>query len=143
MGKASGTTRSGSASNPTGTGVSTANSYRSTVINEVDNYFGFESNGDFMNWSAKKSLANDNEISDLIDNFTEYFVESVGGKGDYTNVGYGRDIRTQTTFNVIPKGTPDGDEEVFRKAVVVDENTKIGDIFKQLGYQSRKDYRRY
>lgn len=112
---------------------------RADVLSEIDNYFGFESDGDFVNWPVSTSFSNMNDVEDLIDNFTEYFVESVGGRGDYVNVGYGRDIRTQTTFNVLPKGTPDGDEDVFRKAIVVNETTKIGDIFKQLGYQSLKN----
>lgn len=111
--------------------------YRDKVLSEVDDYFGFESDGDFVNWPAKMSMASDNEISDLIDEFTEYFVESQGG--NYANVGYGRDIKTASTFDVLPKGTPDGDEDLFRKTITVDDKTKIGDIFKQLGYRSRKD----
>ena len=142
MAKGSGTTRRSTPSNPRGLSGN-GMTYRDQVLGEVDDYFGFESNGEFVEWNAKMAFATDNEIEDFIDQFTEYFVESVGGRGDYTNVGYGRDIRTQTTFNVIPKGTPDGDEDVFRKSVVVDEDTEIGDIFRQLGYQSRRDRRRY
>lgn len=138
MGKGSGGTRKGSANNPKGlSGGGAPKSYREAVQREVDDYYGFESNGDFVNWPAKMSMDGDKEISDLIDNFTDYFVESQGG--DYANVGHGRDIKLASTFDVLPKGTPDGDEDLFRKTIKVDENTTIGDIFKKLGYRSRKD----
>lgn len=106
-------------------------------MKEVDDYFGFESDGDFVNWPALQSFGgNSSEIADMIDKFTDYFVEA--NNNDYANVGYGRDIRTRIGFDVLPKGTPDGDEDVFRKTIKIDEKTKIGDIFKKLGYRQRE-----
>ena len=104
----------------------------------MDDYFGFESDGEFVKWGALQSFGDDTSaLGDMIDNFTEYFVESVSG--DYVDVGYGRDIRTSVNYDVLPKGTLDGDEDVFRKTIKVDSKTKIGDIFKKLGYRSRND----
>lgn len=106
----------------------------SNVARMIDGRYGFESDGDFVNWPVIRSMGPDTkDVSDMIDRYTDYFVESESSTVD-PFMKYG-----EMTFDVIPKGTPDGDENLMRESVTINTTTTIGQLLRRLG--AREPYR--
>lgn len=107
------------------------------VFKDINSHFGFED--EEMSWFADTpialSMANDDEFSDIIDNFTEYDV--ISQKGTYKNDGSRKNmLNCFITYDIVPKGTLDEDVNILSKQFTIDNKTTIRDIIKELGGRS-------